>query len=65
MDYYDGNTVTGLRIAQNYTMSDNNSTPRSGRPPGRAQPGLGQHRRELRRQPDNDTKVPDPAPSAR
>ncbi len=52
MDYYDGNTVTGLwNYAQNYAMSDNNYDTDFGPVhPRRAQPDLGQRRRRLRGQ---------------
>ena len=42
MDYYDGNTVTGLwNYAQNYAMSDNSfNTVFGPSTPGRAQPDL-------------------------
>ena len=44
MDYYDGNTVTGLwNYAQNYAMSDNNFDTTFGpSTPGRAEPDLRQ-----------------------
>ena len=53
MDYYDGNTVTGLwNYAQNYAMSDNNwDTVFGPSSPGCDQPRLGQHPRHLRRRP--------------
>ena len=46
MNYYDGNTVTGLwNYAQNFAMSDNSfGTTFGPSVAGRHQPGLGQHR---------------------
>ncbi len=46
MDYFDGNTVTGLwNYAQNYSMSDNNYDTNFGpSTPGRAERDLGQRR---------------------
>ena len=43
MDYFDGNTVTGLwNYAQNYAMSDNNYDTKFGpSTPGAHQPDLG------------------------
>ena len=53
MDYFDGNTVTGLwNYAQNYAMSDNNyDTDFGPSTPGALNRHLGQRRRQLRGQP--------------
>ena len=55
MDYFDGNTVTGLwNYAQNYAMSENNCGHHlRAVHAGCAQPDLGPDRRQLRGQPDH------------
>ncbi len=60
MDYYDGNTVTGLwNYAQNYSMSDNYyDTAYGPSTPGALNLISGRHRRRLRGRADHDQ--PDP-----
>ena len=55
MDYYDGNTVTGLwNYAQNYAMSDNNYDTTFGpSTPGALNLDLGPDRQQLRGQPEH------------